>query len=233
MPTMKKTTQDTPETQEPSLVDASRRRLTKAGLAAPAVMGLLASRQVLGAAPYQCTLSGFISGNTSPNGPATTASCRTGNTRSDWLSATSWTPYDKGTTGVSNSNSCSFNGGHPAGSYFNTVTGTAAFFYNPNAACAVTTNNTAPNTAATMLQVLNTDPLSQTSEQFVLGRVTVVSLLNSYNVPDYPVNAATIIDMFSHTFFGGTYLALGTVPWSRSNVIAYLTSLLTDLTGPY
>jgi len=49
-------------------VNEQRRRLTKGGLAAPIVLGTLLSRPVLGAAPYNCTISGQMSGNTSSHG---------------------------------------------------------------------------------------------------------------------------------------------------------------------
>lgn len=46
-------------------VNESRRTLTKAGLAIPAVLGTLASRPVLAAVPWKCTISGQVSGNVS------------------------------------------------------------------------------------------------------------------------------------------------------------------------
>jgi len=49
-------------------IDEQRRRLAKGGLAAPIVLGTLLSRPVLGAAPYNCTVSGKLSGNTSSHG---------------------------------------------------------------------------------------------------------------------------------------------------------------------
>jgi len=49
-------------------IDEQRRRLSKGGLAAPIVLGTLLSRPVLGAAPYNCTISGQLSGNTSSHG---------------------------------------------------------------------------------------------------------------------------------------------------------------------
>jgi len=45
--------------------DASRRRFAKAGLAAPVVLATLASKPVLGAVPWTCTISGQLSGNVS------------------------------------------------------------------------------------------------------------------------------------------------------------------------
>ncbi|MGA7951802.1 MAG: hypothetical protein WCA45_16855 [Thiobacillaceae bacterium] len=69
---MKKSHQEIPQ------FDPNRRRLTKAGLAAPAVLGILASKPVLGAVPYTCTISGQLSGNESPGGPATADPCTLG-----------------------------------------------------------------------------------------------------------------------------------------------------------
>lgn len=48
--------------------DALRRKLTKGGLAAPVVLATLASKPVLGAVPWNCTISGQISGNVSGHG---------------------------------------------------------------------------------------------------------------------------------------------------------------------
>jgi hypothetical protein len=56
-------------------VDLTRRRLAKGSLAAPIVLATLTSKNVLAAAPYQCTISGQLSGNASPNGPADSTQC--------------------------------------------------------------------------------------------------------------------------------------------------------------
>ena len=79
----------------PGQIDAGRRRLTQAGLAAPAVVGLLASRQVLGAEAWNCTPSGQVSGNVSRAGAV---ECRTlGVTPASWAAAAPWpSGYVKG-----------------------------------------------------------------------------------------------------------------------------------------
>ena len=59
-----------PDLSQPP-VDQTRRRLAKTGLAAPAVLGVLASRPVLGSSLHHCTPSGHISGFASPNPHAT------------------------------------------------------------------------------------------------------------------------------------------------------------------
>lgn len=52
----------TPPDKQP---DALRRSLTKTGLLAPVVLATLASKPVLGAVPWKCTISGQLSGNVS------------------------------------------------------------------------------------------------------------------------------------------------------------------------
>jgi hypothetical protein len=52
----------------PPTVNTARRRLAKGGLAAPVVLATLASKNALAAAPYNCTISGQLSGNTSSHG---------------------------------------------------------------------------------------------------------------------------------------------------------------------
>jgi hypothetical protein len=48
--------------------NALRRRVTRGGLSIPVVLATFGSRPVLGAAPYNCTISGQLSGNTSSHG---------------------------------------------------------------------------------------------------------------------------------------------------------------------
>lgn len=74
-------------------VDEKRRRLAKGGLAAPIVLGTLLSRPVLGAAPYNCTISGQLSGNVSSHG--TPINCKTlGLSPGFWKNRSSWpSPY--------------------------------------------------------------------------------------------------------------------------------------------
>lgn len=65
---------DQPHDLTPPPVDQGRRRLTKAGLAAPAVLGVLASRPVLANPLHHCTPSGYISGFASPRPGAVSCS---------------------------------------------------------------------------------------------------------------------------------------------------------------
>jgi hypothetical protein len=70
-------------------VDETRRRLTKAGLAAPAVLGALASRPVLGQSLHNCTPSGHISGFASPN-PNGTICSSLGASPASYQSPSTW-----------------------------------------------------------------------------------------------------------------------------------------------
>jgi hypothetical protein len=68
-------------------VNDARRRFTKTGLGAGAVIATLASQPVLGAVPYNCTISGHASGNVSTHGPA--ADCSIGLSHGYWKNHTS------------------------------------------------------------------------------------------------------------------------------------------------
>jgi hypothetical protein len=211
-------------------VALSRRRFARAGLSGSVVLGSLASKPVLGAAPYHCTVSGQVSGNISPR-PDSGATCVIGSPRSFWLTSTNWpSPINRGTRANSN---CTFNGqtfirGTNFNGYSNMGTPAlaSAFFNNAaNGTCSVVLTTTAnPPDPATMLQVLaNTNT---TDRLFEFGRTIVVSLLNSYAyAPNYPVNDATIIAMFNSTYLGGSYQVNSTVAWTRSQVMSYLQSL--------
>jgi hypothetical protein len=214
-------------------VVASRRRFTHAGLTGSVVLGALASKPVLGAVPYPCTVSGQVSGNLSR--PDLAASCVIGASRSTWLAATSWSPtFVKGT--LPNPQNCNFEGNESQSPPVPRVKGTEfnAFsaggvqligaFYNSSSGslpCMVGTNFT--SNSATMLQVLAS---TTSGEQFQLGRAVVVSLLNAGSLGiNYPVTMPTIINMFNATFAGGSYQVNSTTSWMRFRVIQYLESL--------
>jgi hypothetical protein len=221
-------------------INASRRRFTRAGLSGSVVLGSLASKPVLGASTYHCTVSGQISGNLSRPGLA--ADCQIGDPPSVWaMPTTSWPsvfikgalPNDQcGFTSASGSRprGTNFNGYTPSGSvpplinaFFNLGTGSG-----PSMACSVVVPPTTSTDPSTMLQVLATATAQPSDPQFVLGRVVVASLLNAANFVNYPVTPHTIIAMFNATFGGGVYYPIGgnnSVTWSRARVIEYLTSL--------
>ena len=193
------------------------------------MLGSLVSKPVLGAVPYQCFVSGQVSGNLSR--PDDVTACQIGDSRTEWLLAPDWSPIKKGTLP---NNGCSFsgtfNGGQSRerGDSFNGYSGLrAAFFISPGSSnCSVVL--TGSNNPATMYQVLNTQ---NSGEVYLLGRVTVISLLNAHKFGiGYPVGVAQIVKMFNATVGGGSYLVTSTVTWGRSRVIEYLQTLYpTDL----
>jgi hypothetical protein len=88
-------------------VNDARRRFTKTGLGAGAVIATLASQPVLGAVPYNCTISGHASGNVSTHGPV--GNCQIGlspgywkNHTSDWPAPFTPSQRFKDAGGVSN-----------------------------------------------------------------------------------------------------------------------------------
>lgn len=217
----------------------SRRRFTRAGLSGSVVLGSLASKPVLGASTYHCTVSGQVSGNLSR--PGTAEACVLGDPPSTWTTAnwptpsgTTPSPLVKGT--LSNPNNCNFNANQrrTKGTLFNGfVAGvgipplsTAFFLEQGQSDCRVIVGTT--GNPASMLQVLSN---TGTDRRLVLGRVVVASLLNCYQYPArYPVTARKVVAMFNGTFpNGGVFYPLGadstSVQWGRERVIEYLASL--------
>lgn len=189
----------------------------------------MVSKPVLGqsGAPYNCTISGQVSGNLSHPGDANCSEL--GFSREHWI-LNEWLTFPAVKGDLPN-NGCQFNDAEK-GTLFNGfgsgLSGlpsgglAAAFFYAPGGGCNVTTSGTVA-TQASLYQVLAS---TATGEVFDLGRATVVSLLNYYANPSiYPVTAHTIIAMFNATYAGGSYLVNGTQYWTRAQVVMYETSL--------
>jgi len=205
----------------------SRRRFTRAGLSAPVVLGSLVSKPVLGQSgpPYNCTVSGQISGNLSRPGDV---DCSTlGSSRTFWIN-NGW-PAGGPVKGTLPNNGCQFNNGAVKGDLFNgfgnaVVSGGLAdsFFYR-NGTCELVTSGPGSISPASLFQVLASTPQG---EIYDLGRATVVSLLNYYaNLQMYPVTPRMIIVMYNSTYAGGSYPINSTQSWNRKQVLTYLTSL--------
>jgi hypothetical protein len=235
------------EDEEASVVDrdhggvkVSRRRFARAGLSGSVVLGSLASKPVLGAVPYHCTVSGQVSGNLSR--AALAGECVLGQCTQFWIDGDWPSGFVKGTQpsencafvgnvspSVPRARGTSFNGfttgaGVPAliPAFFNVATGSGS-----SQACSVTlTLTTNLRLYSTMLQVLSTTDLD---EKFELGRVVVTSLLNVALLGNsYPVTTHSIIAMFNATFGGGNFFPVDgsqAVTWNRTRVIEYLSSL--------
>ena len=238
--------QEQRSTQPP--VDATRRRLTQAGLAAPVVLATLASKNALASAPYNCTISGQLSGNTSTHGDTVDCSTlglspgywRTPQHVGDW----SYSSYIQG--GIAERT------WHNSGCVIN-------FQYKPIASPTLdgskqSTEGTLFTTAgfANVFRCVSTssgtsilawgDPGfppvgNATLEQVVacggndaglisLGRSAVATLLNAFKfAPNYPLAPNDVVDMFNAVCMGGTYQINSTVSWNKDQVKAYFESL--------
>ena len=236
------------------VVDASRRRLVRSGLAAPVVLGSLVSKPVLGADLYICTLSGHASGNASAH-LTEGVDCSVGNDLAFWL-ANAWpSGFDKG--GLPDA-ACAFGDGSDGtagkGTVFNGTGGLAdAFYYSAVAASDGTQTaaspgksparvgkwratvestadatsclvNTSSGEPASMHQVLAS---TDPDDLFRLGRATVVSLLNEALLgSSYPVSQARIVAMFNAVKDGGSYHVDGAnLDLTQAGVIGYLEKL--------
>jgi hypothetical protein len=217
---------------EPSRLQA-RRRLARAGLAAPIVLGTLFSKPVLGQVPRNCTMSGQVSGNMSSPGDGNCAEL--GNTPEYWASNTSLWPtgIDPGFKPKAN---CKFESESPAGTRFNAVFGDSFRYKNGTSEggiCKVfALGETGYPTdgssgSATLLQVLLL-PAQSTFNLKRLGRAAVASLLNASDpsVTDYPLSPAQVISMFNQVRLpAGKYWVNSTMGWDMAQVTFYFESL--------
>lgn len=210
---------DKPEQQE--IPDPTRRRLARGGLAGTVVLGSLISRPVLGAVPYNCTISGRMSGNTSSHG--TPVVCSTlGQSQTVWLAAGTWPGLaNKGVLPPDTSGTYPWPG---IGAVFNGFSGLATSFrYNNLTPPAVAFNTTLATRPATLLQVLST---ANAGASFVFGRETVVTMLNSIKFAGtYPLTPAQVAAMYNAVYNGGTFPVNGTTNWTLGDVQTYFKSL--------
>lgn len=196
------------EQSPPLPVDVTRRRLSQASLVAPVVLATLASKNVLGATPYNCTVSGKLSGNTSTHGD----------------------PVDCSTLGVSpgcwKSPNVTGLGGGPQSTcrwpspYVPTTPFTTAFTAYP-----------AGFDTKTLLEGLQTG--GNAGGNIALARAAIASLLNSLKfAPDYPLTPSQVQTLFNATCNGGSISLstvfpgiIGSVSWYGSDVKDYFESL--------
>jgi hypothetical protein len=218
---------DQPPSPPSALAEATRlsarRRFARAGLAAPIVLGTLASKPVLGQTgpPYNCTISGQVSGNVSN---ASNVDCATlGFTPEHWRDTAAWPPGF--TRGALPNGQCNFGGGPNAAGTLFSPTFAMAFGHGSSGAppvCSVVYYpypNVAP-ASATMYEVLRTTGLS---EDLVFGRQVVASLLNAYaKAPTYPLTPAGVVDMFNEVWQTGLFKVSLTMSWTRTQAITFL-----------
>jgi hypothetical protein len=224
-----------PQTTPPP-IDATRRRLTQAGLAGPVVLATLASKNVLASTPYNCTISGQLSGNVSSHG--TPVNCNTlGLSPGYWRQpqhSGDWTPYIQGSGMVDGSfkpiKCPTLNGSKQSteGTLFTTA-GFANVFKCVSSSSGVTIlvygdPGFPASGNATLEQVVSYG--GNAGGLVSLGRAAVGSLLNALRfAPNYPLTPNEVVQMFNAVCMGGTYQVNPTTSWNSDQVKAYFESL--------
>lgn len=204
---------------ENTAVDLGRRRLAKGGLAVPVVLATLASKNALSAVPYQCMISGKISGNNSPNGPATTESCKLGKSGRTWLSELSDTAGTPGARKLANL--------YPAGMFSD------VYDLKPSTSRIVAANTLSTTNRATVNQILRYGAGSPTPPYLGYGKKALVLYLNAEMLNGamgtahdfYPLTTTEAKDIFNaivaNTGYSGT-TSLGPFTWTNTELRSYI-----------
>lgn len=198
--------------QTPS--NPARRRLTRGGLAVPVVLASLASRNAFAVTPYNCTISGQLSGNMSPLGPNKNpdGSCSLLAGRSEVLSTLK---SDQST--------------------FESVFSTA-YFANGTNDKADTLSGAAfqpPSQAATLYQVLNLSNYTSgmgAPKEPDFAKMAVVLYQNAGQGPSdlYPLTKPQVVAMFNAALKNLDYngsTSMGAFTWTPKDVRAYFGQL--------
>lgn len=180
-------------------IDEQRRRLSKGGLVAPIVLGTLLSRPVLGAAPYNCTISGKLSGNTSSHGQP--VSCAIGKSHGFWKNTT-----------------------QHLGDWGYASLAPGDLFTKPGFSNQYSNSG---GTSKTMLEVLDLGGGAGSPPYEALGREAVCAYLNAFRfAPNFPLTGEEVVSIFNTTVAAGLYIPiLGATPWSPEDVKDYFESL--------
>ncbi|MEE4238946.1 MAG: hypothetical protein V2I51_19675 [Anderseniella sp.] len=204
-------------------VDQSRRRLTKVGLAAPAVLGVLASRPVLGQSLHHCTPSGHISGFASPNPNADP--CNVGESVDHYANDLDNWPLEFLTSN-----------GKPL-LFRESPNGSGLILFADAYERIDKQNNVTP---ATVLDLLKGAPtkdngnpeidmvLQSTSDNvdLELGQLAVAVCMNSLGVANFPIGPKTVVKMFNGVFVNGTDNVTSTNNWNAEHLKDYFRTLL-------
>ena len=223
-------------------IDEARRRLAKAGLAAPAVLGVLASRPVLGASLHHCTPSGHISGFASPN-PGATPPCSTlGHPPSYYaLSKANWPGGTNGPFINVNGNSRVFKNSPQGMGRFHGVpvrfadayqirqlvhpfTVRDATVWDVLKGCNVNENN------GLCLSNWVVEAKPGFDADITLGQEAIAAAMNALSgyPATYPIPIQQVVEMFNMVVVsGGLYQVTSTNQWNAAEVKAYLQSLHT------
>jgi len=204
-----------PKTDQP---DVFRRRLAKGGLAVPVVLATLASKPVLGAAAYNCTISGKLSGG-STHGQE--QPCAIGHSPGYWKHPDThpWCAWDPGQL---------FSGSSHDGA---TLPDTFYWASDHSGKKTWVTPGTGGATQATLLQVLDASYChggSGNSGQpyAALARAVIASVQNfCTHGTDYAIRAGEAIQMYVSVYNTGSYVVRPGVSWSADCCTAYLETL--------
>ena len=200
------------------LPDSTRRRISQAGLVAPVVLATLTSKSALGAAPYNCTISGKLSGNLSTHGGL--ATCAIGRSPGYWKHPDkhpwlNWTPNQK------------FHGSSAGGL---TLPNTFYWAESNNKKIWVAPGTPAAN-KATLLQVLDASFVNGGSGNSAqpyaaLARAVIASVLNSFvHGTAYAISGSQAISMYISVYNTGSYEVKPGVLWTAGCCTYYLESL--------
>jgi hypothetical protein len=213
-------------------VDEQRRRLTKAGLVAPVVIGTLLSRPVLGAAPHNCTLSGQMSGNVSSHEQGDCSTLGLPPSYYAGLSPTAWpnatndflngqnrpllfrlTPKSQPTKFTD-----AFRRKLTNGTNINYEDATV---WDVLKGVPVNNNNGNPINNA----VLEVKPGMNSTYGLELGLEAVAAYMNAFDQTKYPITREQVVAMFNAVIVtGGIYDPLG-LNWDAFLVLTYFRSL--------
>ena len=216
---MKNQDETPPVTQD---VDQNRRRLTKAGLAAPAVLGVLASRRVLGNQYHHCTPSGHISGFASPNPNA--ADCDLGESVSHYADTLANWPDEF------------LNDGKPR-QFRKSPNGSGLVLF-ADAYQRVDEDGVAWH--ATVWDVLRGEPTKSNGDpkknwtlvtksgnvDLELGQLAVAACMNALSVANFPIGPQMVVKMFNGVFLDGTDNVTSTNNWNKEHLKDYFKTLL-------
>lgn len=204
---------------ENNAVDLGRRRLAKGGLAVPVVLATLASKNALSAVPYQCMISGKISGNNSPNGPATAESCKLGKSGRTWLNELSDTPGTSGARKLADL--------YPPGTFSD------VYDFKPSSLRIIAANSDPATPRATINQILRYGAGSPTPPNLGYGKKALVLYLNAEMLNGamgtahdfYPLTTTEAKDIFNaivaNTGYSGT-TSLGPFTWTNTELRSYI-----------
>lgn len=206
--------------------DPSRRRLAAGGLV---VLSSLLAKPVLGAAPYLCTISGQLSGNTSSHGnepPCTALGLSPGywkNHPASWPAG-----YVAGGTKTA---ADSFPFGSPPPTLFratscNGQTLADAYRSKDGRLAHPVSTDFYYGEPMSLLQVLILNGGASDPPYPALGRATVASLFNALHFgASYPLLPQQIIVMFNSVYQGGVHEVKPGVFWNAETVKNYFESL--------